>query len=199
MRAAAQKCGLDIDWHPMPIGRKAYDELGYTLPPGTLEKLDTLDGWVLGPDRSPGVSEGQAELDQPASDPAQALRPLRQYPPGEVAAGAAGALQRRRSHHRAREQRRHAARSQCVHGQRRVPPDARHDDRHSRHHAPGLEQSGARRVRARAHAAAEEAHLGAQGHRVQARVRHVRRRDAARWRRNIPTSITTRCSSTRWR
>jgi len=49
MRAAAAKCALDIDWHPVPIGRKAYDELGYTLPPGTLEKLDTLDGWVLGP------------------------------------------------------------------------------------------------------------------------------------------------------
>jgi 3-isopropylmalate dehydrogenase len=49
MRAAARKCGVDIDWHPMPIGRKAYDELGYTLPPGTLEKLDSLDGWVLGP------------------------------------------------------------------------------------------------------------------------------------------------------
>jgi 3-isopropylmalate dehydrogenase len=49
MRAAAQRCGLDIDWHPTPIGRKAYDELGYTLPPGTLEKLDALDGWVLGP------------------------------------------------------------------------------------------------------------------------------------------------------
>jgi 3-isopropylmalate dehydrogenase len=49
MRAAATKAGLDIDWHPMPIGRKAYEEIGYTLPPGTLEKLDTLDGWVLGP------------------------------------------------------------------------------------------------------------------------------------------------------
>jgi 3-isopropylmalate dehydrogenase len=49
MRAAAAKCGLEIEWHPTPIGRKAYDELGYTLPPGTLEKLDTLDGWVLGP------------------------------------------------------------------------------------------------------------------------------------------------------
>jgi 3-isopropylmalate dehydrogenase len=49
MRAAAQKCGLDIDWHDVPIGKKAYDELGYTLPPGTLEKLNTLDGWVLGP------------------------------------------------------------------------------------------------------------------------------------------------------
>jgi 3-isopropylmalate dehydrogenase len=49
MRAAAREAGLEIDWHPMPIGRKAFDELGYTLPPGTLEKLDTLDGWVLGP------------------------------------------------------------------------------------------------------------------------------------------------------
>jgi 3-isopropylmalate dehydrogenase len=49
MRAAAARTGLAIDWHPMPIGKKAFDELGYTLPPGTLEKLDTLDGWVLGP------------------------------------------------------------------------------------------------------------------------------------------------------
>jgi 3-isopropylmalate dehydrogenase len=49
MRAAATKTGLDVEWHPMPIGRKAYDEIGYTLPPGTLETLDTLDGWVLGP------------------------------------------------------------------------------------------------------------------------------------------------------
>jgi 3-isopropylmalate dehydrogenase len=49
MRAAAQRTGLQIEWHPVPIGRKALDELGYTLPPGTLEKLDTLDGWVLGP------------------------------------------------------------------------------------------------------------------------------------------------------
>ena len=49
MRAAAAKTGLSIEWFPMPIGRKAFDQLGYTLPPGTLEKLDTLDGWVLGP------------------------------------------------------------------------------------------------------------------------------------------------------
>lgn len=49
MRAAAQKASLDIEWHPMPIGKKALDELGHTLPPGTLEKLDTFDGWVLGP------------------------------------------------------------------------------------------------------------------------------------------------------
>ena len=49
MRAAAAKVALAVDWHPVPIGKKALDELGNTLPPGTLEKLDTLDGWVLGP------------------------------------------------------------------------------------------------------------------------------------------------------
>ena len=49
MQAAARKTGLDIDWFPLPIGRPALNELGYTLPPGTLEKLDTFDGWVLGP------------------------------------------------------------------------------------------------------------------------------------------------------
>ena len=49
MKAAAKKCGVPIDWHPVPIGRSALDALGSTLPEGTLEKLDTLDGWVLGP------------------------------------------------------------------------------------------------------------------------------------------------------
>jgi 3-isopropylmalate dehydrogenase len=49
MQAAARATGLAIDWTPLPIGRKAYEAVGYTLPPGTLETLDTLDGWVLGP------------------------------------------------------------------------------------------------------------------------------------------------------
>jgi 3-isopropylmalate dehydrogenase len=49
MKAAAHKAGLAIEWFPMPIGKTALDKLGYTLPPGTLEKLFTLDGWVLGP------------------------------------------------------------------------------------------------------------------------------------------------------
>jgi len=49
MKSAASKTGLAIEWFPMPIGKVAFDKLGYTLPPGTLEKLFTLDGWVLGP------------------------------------------------------------------------------------------------------------------------------------------------------
>jgi 3-isopropylmalate dehydrogenase len=47
--AAAEKAGLRIDWRNMPIGRKALDDLGHTIPPGTLETLATFDGWILGP------------------------------------------------------------------------------------------------------------------------------------------------------
>lgn len=49
IRSAAAATRLDIDWHSIPIGRRAYEVLGHTLPPGTLDTLDTLDGWILGP------------------------------------------------------------------------------------------------------------------------------------------------------
>src|SRR3954462_7403667 len=48
-RTAAEKHGLAIDWHPLPIGRTALDTHGHTLPPSTLEALQKLDGWILGP------------------------------------------------------------------------------------------------------------------------------------------------------
>jgi 3-isopropylmalate dehydrogenase len=47
--AAAGKQGLRIDWRPMPIGRRALDTHGSTLPAGTLETLARMDGFVLGP------------------------------------------------------------------------------------------------------------------------------------------------------
>src|SRR3954464_5108683 len=48
-RAAAEKHGLAIDWQPLPIGPPAPDTHGHTLPPSTLEALQSLDGWILGP------------------------------------------------------------------------------------------------------------------------------------------------------
>ena len=48
-RAAARKFGVSIDWRPLPIGRRALDTHGSTLPKETLEALPTLDGWILGP------------------------------------------------------------------------------------------------------------------------------------------------------
>jgi 3-isopropylmalate dehydrogenase len=47
--AAARAAGLGIAWHDIPIGRRALDELGTTLPDGTLAALAELDGWILGP------------------------------------------------------------------------------------------------------------------------------------------------------
>jgi 3-isopropylmalate dehydrogenase len=47
--AAARAAGLAIDWRDVPIGRRALDQLGTTLPEGTLDVLERLDGWILGP------------------------------------------------------------------------------------------------------------------------------------------------------
>jgi 3-isopropylmalate dehydrogenase len=86
MRAAAQKTGLAIDWHPVPIGKKALDELGYTLPPGTLEKLDTLDGWVLGPIGHQAYPKGKPNAINPHPilrkhyDLFANIRPAKSYP-----------------------------------------------------------------------------------------------------------------------
>jgi 3-isopropylmalate dehydrogenase len=49
MQAAARRSGLEVDWVQIPIGRRAYDTLGTTMPPDTLDRLAQLDGWVLGP------------------------------------------------------------------------------------------------------------------------------------------------------
>ena len=86
MRAASQKTGLEIDWRPMPIGKKALDELGHTLPPGTLEKLDTLDGWVLGPIGHQAYPKGMPNVINPHPilrkhyDLFANIRPAKSYP-----------------------------------------------------------------------------------------------------------------------
>lgn len=48
-KAAAAATGLSIDWTEVPIGRRALDTLGHTMPEGTLETLCGLDGFILGP------------------------------------------------------------------------------------------------------------------------------------------------------
>ena len=48
-KAAAAVTGLKIEWVDVPIGRRALDQLGHTMPEGTLETLGGLDGWILGP------------------------------------------------------------------------------------------------------------------------------------------------------
>lgn len=48
-KAAAKRSGLNIDWRPTPIGRKALDTHGSTMPEGTLDALSKMDGFILGP------------------------------------------------------------------------------------------------------------------------------------------------------
>src|ERR1700750_2828912 len=48
-KAAASKFDVKIDWVPLPIGRRALDTHGSTLPKETMETLPKLDGWILRP------------------------------------------------------------------------------------------------------------------------------------------------------
>ena len=49
MKAAAAKARLEVDWRPLPIGRKGHESHGHTLPQVTLDTLATVDGWIQGP------------------------------------------------------------------------------------------------------------------------------------------------------
>jgi len=49
MKAAARRTGLEIEWHPLPIGRQAHGSHGHTMPPETVETLKSLHGWLMGP------------------------------------------------------------------------------------------------------------------------------------------------------
>jgi len=49
MQAAAARAKLAVEWTPVPIARRAHEQYGHTIPPGTLETLERLDGWILGP------------------------------------------------------------------------------------------------------------------------------------------------------
>jgi 3-isopropylmalate dehydrogenase len=45
----AKRKSVKVEWVPLPIGYTSLMENGDTLPPGTLDALKALDGWILGP------------------------------------------------------------------------------------------------------------------------------------------------------
>jgi 3-isopropylmalate dehydrogenase len=49
MKAAAARERLEIEWQPLPIGKRGHEEHGNTLPAVTEQSLRELDGWVMGP------------------------------------------------------------------------------------------------------------------------------------------------------
>ena len=49
MKAAAAGAGLEVAWSEHPIGRRGHELHGHTFPQLTIDALDKLDGWILGP------------------------------------------------------------------------------------------------------------------------------------------------------
>ncbi|TCO22246.1 3-isopropylmalate dehydrogenase [Kribbella steppae] len=55
--AVAAAGGAAIEWVPLPVGAEAIETHGSALPPITLETLEQLDGWLLGPHDSASYPE----------------------------------------------------------------------------------------------------------------------------------------------
>ena len=55
--AAATHVGLAVEWVPLAMGRSAIATHGDPLPAATLEALDALDCWILGPHDSVGYPD----------------------------------------------------------------------------------------------------------------------------------------------
>src|ERR1017187_46571 len=68
MKAAASRSGLNIDWRPLPVGKRGHEEHGDTLPAVTEKALHALNGWVCGP-------IGHATY--PRNDPTWVIPPIR--------------------------------------------------------------------------------------------------------------------------
>ena len=49
MKAAAAKIGLKVEWLSLPLGKKAHETHGHTMPDSTVEALKSVDGWLQGP------------------------------------------------------------------------------------------------------------------------------------------------------
>src|SRR5438270_4666308 len=65
MKAAAARERLDIDWRPLPIGKRGHEEHGHTLPAVTEQALHELDGWVMGPIGHAAYPRGDASWVMP--------------------------------------------------------------------------------------------------------------------------------------
>ena len=68
MKAAAAKTGLAIEWQALPIGRAGHEQHGHTMPDYTVERLQSMDGWICGP-----IGHGA----YPRNDPTWIMPPLR--------------------------------------------------------------------------------------------------------------------------
>jgi 3-isopropylmalate dehydrogenase len=68
MTAAAASTGLEVQWSEHPIGRRGHELHGHTFPQATIDALERLDGWILGP-----IGHGA----YPRNDPSWIMPPVR--------------------------------------------------------------------------------------------------------------------------
>jgi len=68
MTAAAAGTGLEVQWSEHPIGRRGHELHGHTFPQATIDALERLDGWILGP-----IGHGA----YPRNDPSWIMPPVR--------------------------------------------------------------------------------------------------------------------------
>lgn len=68
MKRAAGKTGVGIAWSEHPIGRRGHELHGHTFPQVTIDALEQLDGWILGP-----IGHGA----YPRNDPTWIMPPVR--------------------------------------------------------------------------------------------------------------------------
>jgi 3-isopropylmalate dehydrogenase len=68
MTTAAAGTGLEVQWSEHPIGRRGHELHGHTFPQATIDALERLDGWILGP-----IGHGA----YPRNDPSWIMPPVR--------------------------------------------------------------------------------------------------------------------------
>ncbi|MGN7284152.1 isocitrate/isopropylmalate dehydrogenase family protein [Shouchella rhizosphaerae] len=66
--AAAAKSGLAIDWHVLPMGLDAIKQTGSSMPAETVQALDKLDGWLMGPHDSQSYPKQLQNVRNPSGE-----------------------------------------------------------------------------------------------------------------------------------
>ena len=68
IRAAAAKAGVEVQWCELPLGRRGHELHGHTMPQVTVDALEQMDGWIVGP---------IGHNSYPRNDPTWVMPPLR--------------------------------------------------------------------------------------------------------------------------
>ena len=138
--AVAAADGAPIEWVPLPVGAEAIETHGSALPPITLETLEQLDGWLLGPHDSASYPDEHRVQLNPSGFLRKHFDLFANIRPHEGLRADARAGARPRPGRRPGEHRGLLRRPQYVSRHRRVHADRRRGDRDGHLHPPAIER-----------------------------------------------------------